>query len=240
VLFAIVAGQLPFDDSPIQRLLQKIVSTEPAYPSFMSPALVDLLQKMLAKDPENRITLEGIKAHPWFSQSEYNVMVQVSRAEFESWETVDGMTAESAVNREVIEVMEAMGLDCTGLDQALLTQGIGDGAELVMLYRIFRRQKLTDAMRNLLRRVTHEVIAHQRSSGKVALPRMFSGNDKALPPLAGMASGAAMPLGRPRARPLGANPVTAGSGGRRLSRPLAMRRPGECLCTVPIASHEAS
>jgi serine/threonine protein kinase len=73
LLFAIVAGHLPFDDDNIQRLLQKIVYTEVRYPSFMAPQLVDLLQKMICRDPDRRIPVDMIKNHPWFSQSEYIV-----------------------------------------------------------------------------------------------------------------------------------------------------------------------
>jgi serine/threonine protein kinase len=78
LLFAVCAGYLPFDDN-VQRLLHKIVYSEPLYPSFMSPAMIDLLTKMICKEPEQWISIEMIKSHPWFSQSEDITMPQVTQ-----------------------------------------------------------------------------------------------------------------------------------------------------------------
>ena len=71
LLYAMVVGELPFDDDNIQKLLQKIAYTEPVYPSFLSHQLHDLLLKLMQKKPDQRITIEKIKEHPWFSASEY-------------------------------------------------------------------------------------------------------------------------------------------------------------------------
>jgi serine/threonine protein kinase len=44
----------------------------------MSPALIDLLIKMIYKEPEQRVSIEMIKSDPWFSQSEYLTVLQVT------------------------------------------------------------------------------------------------------------------------------------------------------------------
>jgi serine/threonine protein kinase len=77
LLYAMVTGQLPFDDTEIQRLFQKIMYTQPFFPTFLPIPLIDLLGKMLCKDTERRIDLELIKVHPWFPQSEYSAMVEM-------------------------------------------------------------------------------------------------------------------------------------------------------------------
>ena len=69
LLYAIANCELPFEDQNQQRLLQKIVFTEPKYSDQLSPELVDLLKKMLKKNPKNRITLEEIKQHPFIFNS---------------------------------------------------------------------------------------------------------------------------------------------------------------------------
>lgn len=34
----------------------------------MNPILRDLLEKLLTKDPKNRLKLDGIKTHPWLAE----------------------------------------------------------------------------------------------------------------------------------------------------------------------------
>jgi serine/threonine protein kinase len=73
VLFFMVAGVLPWQGSDVRKLLADIVNTDPVYPDFMSPPLVDLLKKLLVKNPAKRITIPRIKEHPgspeWPAQS---------------------------------------------------------------------------------------------------------------------------------------------------------------------------
>lgn len=67
VLFAMAIGRLPFEDKNIQRLVSKIVLTEPIYPDHLSPDLADLLRRLLMKDPQLRITIPQIRDNPWFN-----------------------------------------------------------------------------------------------------------------------------------------------------------------------------
>lgn len=49
-------------------MYQRILYEELSFPPFLTNAhLIDLLQKLLAKDPQNRIEdISEIKDHPWF------------------------------------------------------------------------------------------------------------------------------------------------------------------------------
>lgn len=67
ILYAMVTGRLPFDDDNIQRLLQKVQMGQYHLPSDLPKDLRDLIRRMLTVDPDQRITLEGIKAHAWFN-----------------------------------------------------------------------------------------------------------------------------------------------------------------------------
>lgn len=69
ILYAMVTGRLPFDDDHLQRLLLKVQAGQFHLPSDLPDNLRDLIKRMLTVDPEERITLDGIKAHPWFSSS---------------------------------------------------------------------------------------------------------------------------------------------------------------------------
>lgn len=67
ILYAMVTGRLPFDDENLQRLLLKVQAGQFHLPSDLPDDLRDLIKKMLTVDPDERITLDGIKAHPWFN-----------------------------------------------------------------------------------------------------------------------------------------------------------------------------
>lgn len=75
ILYAMVAGTLPFDDNDIQTLLHNVVFGEIIYPSYMSRSLVDLLKRLLIKDPNNRLTIAQILSHPWLSCSKYSALI---------------------------------------------------------------------------------------------------------------------------------------------------------------------
>ncbi|KAG1658703.1 hypothetical protein FOA52_005281 [Chlamydomonas sp. UWO 241] len=42
------------------------------FPERFSPELRDLLTKMLDKSPKKRLTLRGLKDHPWFASSNFD------------------------------------------------------------------------------------------------------------------------------------------------------------------------
>ena len=66
ILFAMVAGYLPFEDKSTAKLYQKILSGQFQMPKRLSPECVDLINKILETDPDKRFTTEQIKAHPWY------------------------------------------------------------------------------------------------------------------------------------------------------------------------------
>lgn len=64
-LYCMVVGHLPFNKDNFYELYQSIKNDDPDYPSHLSADLKDLLQKMLAKDPQKRITVPQMREHPW-------------------------------------------------------------------------------------------------------------------------------------------------------------------------------
>ena len=69
ILYAITYGNLPFENQNISMLFKMIISEEPSYPHDLrvSDDLIDLIKKMLIKNPNDRITIEGIKNHQFFN-----------------------------------------------------------------------------------------------------------------------------------------------------------------------------
>lgn len=66
ILFALLTGRLPFDDDNIRTLLQKVKIGQFDMPTDIDPSARDLLARMLEKEPELRITMPEIMAHPFF------------------------------------------------------------------------------------------------------------------------------------------------------------------------------
>lgn len=67
ILFALLAGYLPFEDPNTSNLYKKILSADYQMPNFISAEAKDLIKRILTTDPEKRITIEEIKTHPWFN-----------------------------------------------------------------------------------------------------------------------------------------------------------------------------
>lgn len=74
ILYAMLAGYLPFDDDPenpdsdnITKLYRYITSTPLTFPEYMPAPPRDLLRKVLVPDPTQRISLGQIRAHSWIT-----------------------------------------------------------------------------------------------------------------------------------------------------------------------------
>ena len=72
ILYAMLAGYLPFDDDPanpdgdnINLLYKYIVNTPLSFPEYISPEARDLLGMMLVPDPNARADLETVMDHGW-------------------------------------------------------------------------------------------------------------------------------------------------------------------------------
>jgi serine/threonine protein kinase len=88
ILYVILTGQLPFDDSNIKKLYHKIVQGTFAIPEMVTPRKCvfyccvalplttllfipeakDLIQNMIVVDPKKRASLQSIKDHPWTNE----------------------------------------------------------------------------------------------------------------------------------------------------------------------------
>lgn len=74
ILYAMLAGYLPFDDDPanpdgdnINLLYKYIVNTPLSFPDYISAEAKDLLSIMLVPDPSHRADLQAIMQHRWLS-----------------------------------------------------------------------------------------------------------------------------------------------------------------------------
>ena len=67
ILFALLAGRLPFDDDDLATLLEKVKMAKFEIPSHIDKEAKHLISRMLEKDVQKRITMSEILAHPFFT-----------------------------------------------------------------------------------------------------------------------------------------------------------------------------
>jgi len=136
-LFAITTGQLPFIDENIQRLLQKVIFTEPKYSRPLSNDLKDLISRMLKKNATQRITLSEIMNHPWCSY--YPLRNDIMDSNFASSFSM------LPIDKEVFSNM------LTQKNESQLTYEIENGYinNDTVVYRVVKRSLMIDEIRFL-------------------------------------------------------------------------------------------
>eukprot|EP01127_Copromyxa_protea_P023993 TRINITY_DN925_c0_g1_i1.p1 TRINITY_DN925_c0_g1~~TRINITY_DN925_c0_g1_i1.p1 ORF type:complete len:504 (-),score=73.28 TRINITY_DN925_c0_g1_i1:388-1824(-) len=65
ILYALVTARLPFDDTYLPHLFNKIKSGKYHMPSYLSPECKDLIKRILLVNPVERLTVAEIRQHPW-------------------------------------------------------------------------------------------------------------------------------------------------------------------------------
>ena len=63
-----LCGFLPFEDSDTAILYKKILKGDFELPDFLSNRSIKFLKGLLCTDPKQRLTLQDIKKHAWFTQ----------------------------------------------------------------------------------------------------------------------------------------------------------------------------
>ncbi|CAI9113878.1 OLC1v1014572C1 [Oldenlandia corymbosa var. corymbosa] len=66
ILYALLAGFLPFQDENVMKMYRKVFKAEFEFPPWFSGESRRLISKLLVADPERRISIPGIMRIPWF------------------------------------------------------------------------------------------------------------------------------------------------------------------------------
>ncbi|KAJ3674728.1 hypothetical protein LUZ60_005344 [Juncus effusus] len=69
ILFVLLAGFLPFDDSNLPLMYKKIQRRDYEFPSWFSPSARKLINRLLDPNPDTRLSIEALSDHPWFKRS---------------------------------------------------------------------------------------------------------------------------------------------------------------------------
>ncbi|KAG6018320.1 hypothetical protein E4U41_003974 [Claviceps citrina] len=67
-LFCLRYGRLPFNRAGVLEIYEAIKSDDPPIPEGEDPDFVDLMSRILEKDPKRRITMSELREHPWVTR----------------------------------------------------------------------------------------------------------------------------------------------------------------------------
>ena len=66
ILYAMLCGYLPFEDKDNDALFEKILECKLVFPKYIPKLGKNLIEKILVKNPNRRITIKEIKEHPFY------------------------------------------------------------------------------------------------------------------------------------------------------------------------------
>ncbi|KAK3896675.1 Serine/threonine-protein kinase ppk16 [Staphylotrichum tortipilum] len=114
ILYALLCGELPFDDDDDGVTRSKILSQEPNYPDHIPPDALSLLKSLLSKRPLLRPTLPDILAHPFLAEyaPQQQEILKVERPEPFS----------TALEQETLHRMRSAGVDVDSVVESVLAQ----------------------------------------------------------------------------------------------------------------------
>ncbi|XP_043700277.1 CBL-interacting serine/threonine-protein kinase 24-like [Telopea speciosissima] len=69
ILYVLIAGYLPFEETDLPTLYRKINAAEFACPPWFSPGVKSLINRILDPNPKTRIRIVEIKNDPWFRKN---------------------------------------------------------------------------------------------------------------------------------------------------------------------------
>ncbi|TPX39364.1 hypothetical protein SeLEV6574_g07267, partial [Synchytrium endobioticum] len=154
MLYALLTGNLPFDDENIRRLLSKVKSGMYTIPDFVSPDARDLIKKMLVIDPAQRITIKGIMEHPWFTSQSFKPHDQMYlKGALDNKEAFSQMIAGQPLDTEILA---SLGLLGWGNDKELRNALKKPVANIEKVFYFLLSSRKMDLMENFDVRKLHE------------------------------------------------------------------------------------
>jgi serine/threonine protein kinase len=142
ILYMMAVGSRPFPGSNIKTVIANVLAADPAIPETLSPELHDLLGRMLAKSPDARIDVSGIKAHPWF-------------AGYTDWATFPvNVTQLKVCGLDSFDSVVVTEMKALRIDTSRVVAELNDAArsEAVVVYKMLRREHICHLLADAARR----------------------------------------------------------------------------------------
>lgn len=114
ILYALLCGELPFDDDDDDTTRRKILSEEPNYPDHIPLDALSLLKQLLSKRPFPRPSLIDILNHPFLSEHAPEQQAILSKERLEPFS--------SALERDCLHRMKSAGVNIDHVIESVLAQ----------------------------------------------------------------------------------------------------------------------
>ncbi|KAL8396551.1 hypothetical protein RB594_003578 [Gaeumannomyces avenae] len=114
ILYALLCGELPFDEDDDNDTRRKILSEEPRYPDHLPPAALSLLQILLSKRPLRRPSLADILSHPFLADHALNQQTILGIQKPSPFSTV--------LEKEVLQRMRSAGVNMDAVIESVISQ----------------------------------------------------------------------------------------------------------------------
>eukprot|EP00049_Salpingoeca_infusionum_P010048 m.170287 g.170287 ORF g.170287 m.170287 type:complete len:861 (-) comp14527_c2_seq4:491-3073(-) len=109
IIYTLLAGDMPFKDDNAVTNLKKINTATYEMPPFLSDSAKDLLERILKRDPEERLTMEELWEHPWVTNDGTEPPVDC-----------DAVVVDEAIHKRCFDELEKMGLSIPHLHADLV------------------------------------------------------------------------------------------------------------------------
>lgn len=116
ILYALLCGELPFDDDDDNVTRTRILGQEPKYPSHMPDDAVSLIKMLLSKRPLLRPSLAEILAHPFLadhSSAQQAILDIPAQSPFAS-----------SLEKDCLQRMRSAGVDTDAVMESVLAQKV--------------------------------------------------------------------------------------------------------------------
>ncbi|CAK7269010.1 hypothetical protein SEPCBS57363_003384 [Sporothrix epigloea] len=114
ILYALLCGELPFDDDEDDVTRRMILADEPKYPDHLPPDGLALIKAMLSKRPLLRPTLHDILTHPFLAEHAPHQLAILELTQLPPFST--------AVERDSLQRMRSAGVDIDSVIESVLAQ----------------------------------------------------------------------------------------------------------------------
>ncbi len=135
ILYALLTGQLPFNEDRIPKLYQAIRECKYSFPPNVPDPAKDLIFRMLQTDPMNRITIPEIKQHRWFNNN-ISMYQYISNAKYLYSNLIE-------VDEEIINYMKTLEINFEGYDDQKIRSSIiaRERKEFCIIYELLEVNK---------------------------------------------------------------------------------------------------
>jgi serine/threonine protein kinase len=176
VLYAMITGELPFYHDNENMVLQQILRQEPDYDFEATSTCINLLRRIFKKNPQERITISGIKSHRFVASSVYlsrQIRLQLTNGSESDVPKLDGDT---------ILDMKDMGIDTLSMAN-LIENGVYNS--VTATYRMLRKERINNQWALMARRIVPGIMRHKTSIVRSTIMHPIVVRDQALLPRKG-------------------------------------------------------